>query len=341
MPNYKHFIEMTDDTGMLQFSRLSKPDPASAYTIDDNVRALLLALFMGKKGYPYALHFSNYMLKAQKNDGKWYNFLLDGQYSDRLDSEDSNGRAILACSIASHSEWETIKGNCSFMLKKALPNVLSFTSPRAIAYVLVGLCKGKIYFYSDRELHELVNKLSDYLISLYNAKHSKNWMWFEDYLTYCNGIIPHALFCVYAFNNDNKVLKVAHESLSFLNEQVFNKGYLSIVGNYGWYQRDSKKAVFDQQPVDAASIAFACYEAYQSIGRSNYLHLSQLSLDWYHGKNIHGISLYDKNSGGCYDALTVEGVNLNQGAEAILSLLMTELLIKGSISENARDLISS
>lgn len=47
-----------------------------------------------------------------------------------------------------------------------------------------------------------------------------------------------------------------------------------------------------------------------------------LALSWYPGVNLKRMPMYDHNTGGCYDGLTEEGVNLNQGAEAILSYLL-------------------
>ena len=41
--NPAHLLEMTDDTGMLQHCRYSIPDRRHGYTLDDNIRALLVA----------------------------------------------------------------------------------------------------------------------------------------------------------------------------------------------------------------------------------------------------------------------------------------------------------
>jgi hypothetical protein len=213
------------------------------------------------------------------------------------------------------------------MLQKILPRVVAFTSPRAIAYVLIGLCKG-VTPCPSHQLKEMIDLMAEELVNLYRAKRKRNWLWFEDYLTYCNGILPQALFSVYACNGNSRFLKTAHESLQFLNQVLFARGYLNIVGNRGWYNRGGLVPLFDQQPVDAASICFACREAYHITGKSDYSYLAGLAYDWYHGQNIHGLSLYDPQSGGCYDALTEDGVNLNQGAEAVLSLLLTEQLME-------------
>ena len=120
-------------------------------------------------------------------------------------------------------------------------------------------------------------------------------------------------------------MKIGHDSLYFLNGILFRDGYLNIVGNEGWYSKGGAIPLFDQQPVDAASINFACMEAYESIGNKEYLDLAKLAHAWYRGANIHSLSLYNEKTGGCFDALTADGVNLNQGAESTLSLLLCDL----------------
>ena len=329
MPNYKHLINMTDEFACLQFSQENNPNLDSGYTLDDNARALLVALFMGEKGYPYACIFTRYLMQSQSKNGNWCNLFQNGQFHHTFDSEDSVGRAFLACSLASTCVWSDIAYCCNGMLQRAIPRLAEFNSPRGIAYSLIGLCKGNFPFLAEKYLHDLINALAWKLLKLYDSKRSRDWKWFEDHLTYCNGILPHALFTVYAFNGDKKCLKAAHESLGFLNDILFAKGYLNIVGNEGWYQRGGKLPVWDQQP------------AYQAIGLNEYLELAHLGHQWYRGKNVNGLSLYDQQSGGCYDALTRQGVNLNQGAEAVLSLLLSDLLLENSIVAALPEVISS
>ena len=63
---YKHFIELTDKTGIIQFSKGSRPDIKSGYTIDDNARALIIALGMkGNSRIELAKTYSRYMKEAQ------------------------------------------------------------------------------------------------------------------------------------------------------------------------------------------------------------------------------------------------------------------------------------
>ncbi|MGI6412692.1 MAG: hypothetical protein ACOXZ5_03370 [Syntrophomonadaceae bacterium] len=329
MADYRHLLSLTDDTGILQFSILEHPNPLSGHTLDDNARALIVSLSM-EDGQELAKKYARYLYKAYRPDGSWSNFFLNGQYSSDYDSEDSVGRALMACCLG--AKKEACSQICSQLIQWNLPSALRFSSPRAIAYTLIGLCKGSIPYPEPTRLH-YISVLSSRLLAFYQNTHSRHWLWFENNFTYCNGILPQALFAAFQVNGDKKLLKAARDSIGFLNGILFRKGYLNIIGNQGWMYRGKSPALFDQQPVDAASTALACFEAYLTIGDIEYLELAVMAHRWYRGKNIHGLSLYDSSTGGCYDALTAEGVNRNQGAEAVLSLLLTDQTMKAFVKQ--------
>jgi len=321
MLDYRHLHRMTDSQGILQFSKLSEPDPGSGYTLDDNARALIVAAYM-EDGHHLALTYASWLNQAQRADGTWCNLQVMGRDIRALDSEDSVGRALLACAVGMSSPWPDVQGMCRSMFNRNLPRAMHFSSPRAAAYTLTALCKVKKPL-SREHLHQ-IKHLSSFLINLYKQNRKKGWHWFENIIAYSNGIMPQALLSAYARTGDKSALKTAHDTLNFLCDILFKSGYLSIIGNQGWYVRGKKAACFDQQPVDAASIAFACLEAYEDIGGQHYLELARKAHRWYHGDNIHGLPLYDRMTGGCFDALTPEGVNLNQGAESLLCYLLCE-----------------
>lgn len=332
MADFRHLARMTDEQGMLQFSQLDEPDPSSGYTLDDNARGLMAALMRGEYAYPYARAYVDYMEKAQAPNGIWANLLVNDSYYHSMDSEDSLGRAILACCMGMAGKWSDISTSCSQLLKRSLPRADELSSPRALAYILIALCKFRIPGWSQHKQQDTITRYTQYLTGLYMKYRHSNWQWFENYMTYCNGILPQAMYNVYMLNGDKKALRIGHETLNFLCDILFRQGYLNIIGNQGWYQRGQEIPLFDQQPVDAASIAIACMDAYKAIGRSEYLEFATLAHRWYYGLNCHGLSLYNQATGGCYDALTEDGVNLNQGAEAVLSLLLTELALERSVS---------
>lgn len=322
---------MTDPEGMLQFAKNGQPDQLSGYTLDDNARALMVSVFSGIDKYSFSQPYINYMYKAQQDNGNWSNLLLQGCYIPALDSEDSIGRALLACSIGMSSNCRSINNMCKFMFKRSWPLITQLVYPRAVAYALLAVCKCKTELKAEKEALVIISRLADILSNYYKRNHDRKWQWFEDSVTYCNGIIPHALFAAYEETGNKRLLKTAYESISFLNSILFRDGYLNIIGNQGWYQKGKSIPLFDQQPVDAASIAFACWEAYKVLGKNEFKDLAYLAHQWFRGQNIHGLHLYDSGSGACHDALTFEGVNLNQGAESLLSLLLTDQLIEGYI----------
>ena len=49
------------------------------------------------------------------------------------------------------------------------------------------------------------------------------------------------------------------------------------------------------------------------------------AFDWFLGGNVLGRIMYDQSSGGCYDGLRENEINLNQGAESTLSYLLSRL----------------
>lgn len=327
--DYRHLAALTDRTGMLQFSNRSNPDAQSGYTVDDNARALMVALKMDAPGRSeWCKVYCDYLHLAQKEDGGWNNLRLGEYFAPGLDSEDSRGRAFLACCAASQCDLEDVSRAGYMMMQKSHPVVMRMRSPRALAYVLLGLCwmirapgDHQDRFYRDASL------LNQSLQNLYRKNRTPGWRWFENSVTYCNGILPQALFSFYEVSGDPGVLQTARESLAFINEQLFCRGYLNIVGNRGWWIKDRPCPVYDQQPVDACSIAMACAQALHATGQREYLELVKLADAWFGGKNINGSFLYDPGSGGCFDGLTPEGVNLNQGAESLLALLMTSQLM--------------
>jgi hypothetical protein len=324
--DYRHLKCMTDDGGMFQFAKLGAPDPGSGYTVDDNARALLVVLHMNEGEYRgLADTYLRFLAAAQRTDGKWCNWRLDGSFITAIDSDDSQGRAFLACCAASLCERPETSAAGRRMALRALPVLAGLRSPRAVAYALLGICLNPgLSTRHNVVLAGVARDLAGYLTGLYDTSSRRSWHWFEEILAYCNGIIPQALFAYYSFAQDRAALRVAREALGFLTDALFAGGYLSIVGNRGWWRRGTKIPCYDQQPVDACSMVMAYTQAFRATGDSQYLPLAGAAYEWYGGANINRISLYDSATGGCYDALTPEGVNLNQGAESLLSLLLSQ-----------------
>lgn len=326
--DYRHLRNMTDHTGMLQFSIGPLPDPGSGYTLDDNARALLVSLGMkeGKEREEYSRIYMRFMENAWNPEGSWNNLLQNGHFLAAFDSQDSRGRAFLACCLASFDVNEKVRLWGRMMVRRTLSAMEDMQYPRSIAYVLLGLSCLIKRKEAERNYRELALKYCEELLNMYRQNYAPGWMWFEDRLTYCNGTMPQSLLAFYRATGDRRALQVGEESLSFLGDNLLKRGYLNIVGNQAWWMRGGACSDYDQQPVDACSTALAFAEAYLATGKSAYRRKVHTSFSWYHGHNINSLSLYDPSSGGCCDALTPSGLNHNQGAESLLSLLLATRL---------------
>lgn len=100
------------------------------------------------------------------------------------------------------------------------------------------------------------------------------------------------------------------------------------IGHAGWYKNKQKRSNFDQQPEDPASMILALNTAYKLTGDQQYKKLANTCFSWFLGNNSLKKALYDFNTGGCYDGLHPDRVNLNQGAESLVSYLLSSITIK-------------
>ena len=97
------------------------------------------------------------------------------------------------------------------------------------------------------------------------------------------------------------------------------------VGSHGFYSKNTEKARFDQQPVEACAAVSACLQAYRATGKSRWRKEAWSAFNWFLGDNDLQIALYDPTTGGCRDGLHPDRANENQGAESTLSFLMALL----------------
>ena len=60
-------------------------------------------------------------------------------------------------------------------------------------------------------------------------------------------------------------------------------------------------------------------EYYEITKNKKHLHNALKCFNWYKGKNSIKLPLIDKETGACYDGITENGLNLNQGSESIIA----------------------
>jgi hypothetical protein len=334
-----HIFRMTDDTGMFQHTRFSVPDLDKGYTTDDNARALIMAVMLyerqpKKEFLALVYRYLAFVLHAQNDTGRFRNFMTyERRFTELEGSGDCFGRCLwsLGYTLASMVIPEGVKNACASAVRLSLPNIPFYSSCiREQAYAIIGLG-----FVESDEAHAIIRELAAHLAGLFEkCAGDPDWQWFEDSLTYDNAILPWAMFTAYRTTNQDRFLHIARESMKFFDKLVFRDGFFLPVGCDGWWLRGKKPALYDEQPVEAAMSTLAHLAAYAITSEKAMLELAQKSFAWYSGENSLGKSLIDPDTGGCFDGITPDGVNRNQGAESIVSYAIANLaLAKGDHGE--------
>lgn len=323
---------LTDETGMFQHTKYSTIDRREGYTTDDNARALIAALrYHQAYGDPGALRLAktylSFLLHMLREDGRFHNLLgFDRRFRDDVGSEDSIGRAIWACGYTLSSGVPVeMKHVAKEILDRGLPSSHSFTSPRAEAFTVLGLHHYHRAFPEDRNIQENMEAIAGGLMTLYRSEAADDWRWFEPYLTYSNPRLPQALFAAYESTGEPEYLQVAQSSLDFLIEVQIVGDMFVPIGTEGWFKRNGRRALYDQQPIEASCMVEAALTALNSTGDERYRNTALIAFEWYHGRNTKGVVIYNPETATCYDGITPKGLNQNQGAEATLSYYLAHL----------------
>lgn len=336
LPPYSldHVKRMTDDTGIIQHAKFGIPNLKEGYCLDDNARALLMSVMAIKQKKdrltlelcPVYLSYIHFM---QNKDGTFRNFLsFNRNFLDEVGSDDSFGRTMWALGyMLAYAPNDSYYQSANLIFKAALGAIPNLKSPRSIAATIIGICYYLKSKPSDDGMLEILKKQVDILVSLYNQSSSPDWPWFEAYMTYDNAILPLSLLHAAEYFKDDDLLKIAMESMNFLIELTFSEGYLSIIGNQEWFEKDKKKSKFAQQPLDAMAMVLLFRQAYVLTKDKEYLNKMFSSFMWFLGENDLRLSLYDYETKGCCDGLESSGVNRNQGAESTLAYLISYLTI--------------
>ena len=343
--NTTHLLTMTDDTGMLQHSIFSVPNPREGYTTDDNARALIVSTRLENADESGCLNLSRrylaFLWLAFNDDaGRFRNFLsYDRNWLEQVGSEDSHGRALWALgTVLGHSQDAGLRGAAGRLFESAVPSAIKFTSPRAWAFSVLGMQAYLGRFPGDREMQHQRNTLANRLLDVYLRSSNAGWHWFEKSLSYSNARLPQALILAGWHSENKRMFAAGIESLEWLVAAQHRDEAMMFVpiGSSGSFSEGKERPRFDQQPVEACATISACLEAYRLTGNEHWCAEAYRVFDWFLGKNDLRVALYDATSGGCKDGLHPDRVNENQGAESTLSFLMALLDMQASSETNAK-----
>jgi glycosyltransferase involved in cell wall biosynthesis len=337
-----HLHHMSDDTGILQHASFTIPNYAEGYTIDDNARALIVAVLLEEIGNPEAytlasryIAFVCYAFNSES--GRFRNFMdYQRRWLEDIGSEDSHGRTLWALgTVLGRSTTPSLLSIAGQMFEQALPAILDTTSPRAWAFTLIGIHEYLRRFSGDRRVNQIRNGLADRLLHIYQVSRTDTWHWFEAELSYCNAILPQALIMCGQWIPNAAMTQAGLEALDWLADLQHSdkpNPHFVPIGSNGFYQQGGERARFDQQPIEAQAMVSASLEAYRRTGDKRWHKEARRTFEWFLGRNDLNLSIYDPTTGGCRDGLHPDRVNENQGAESTLAFLQVWLELR--LSEN-------
>lgn len=354
--NTAHLLNMTDDTGMLQHAIFSVPNTCEGYTTDDNARALIVSTLLDERAeFGRSDEYLNlsrcYLaflwLAFNSDSGRFRNFLsYDRRWLENTGSEDSHGRALWALgTLLGHSQDAGLRGAAGRLFEASMPAALTFTSPRAWAFSILGMQAYLDWFPGDRAVQGARNMLANRLLNIYEQSCTATWKWFEKSLAYSNARLSQALILAGWRSGNRKMIAAGLDSLAWLvdaqhqgDQEKGDEVIFVPIGSNGFFTEGKEKARFDQQPVEACATISACLDAWKLTHEPRWLEETQLIFGWFLGKNDLQVPLYDAATGGCRDGLHPDRVNENQGAESTLSFLMALLEIQEEKGSNAIEL---
>jgi glycosyltransferase involved in cell wall biosynthesis len=333
-----HLHLMTDDTGMLHHASFTIPNYREGYSIDDNARALIVSTHLEELGSGEAFELASRYLAfigyAFNTETRRFRNFMDYQrnWLEKNGSDDSHGRTLWALgTVLGRSNTPALQSMAGWVFEQALPAILKTTSPRAWAFALIGIHEYLRRFEGDRRANQVRDKLAGRLLTLYKNSRSDEWCWYEAGLTYCNAALPQAMLMCGRWIPDKAMTEAGLESLHWLADLQRADaagGHFVPIGSNGFYQRGSERARFDQQPVEAQTMASACLEAYRSTGDERWRKEARRAFEWFLGRNDLNLPVYDPSTGGCRDGLHPDRPNENQGAESTLAFLQTLLELR-------------
>ena len=327
---------MSDGVGMLQHGLYSVADRNHGYCIDDNARALILAVRRGQEdpAGPMAGLASTYAAFVEHGWNpevrRFRNFMgYDRRWLERSGSDDSNGRTLWALGYAaSHSPWLGLRDWSLGLFEKVVPQLGSLEAPRAKAFAALG-GHALLTAHPGHPLAlDLLRDAGDRLMVLRNAARRSGWDWFEPALAYDNARMCEALLRFGQALGEPAMIDAGLETFGWLvGQQTGARGTFRPVGSNGFGRTYAAPLAFDQQPLEAAATIDAAAAAFAISGDDRWAKVARDAFGWFFGDNDLGVPLADLGDGGCFDGLMATGVNRNQGAESILALHLSTATI--------------
>ena len=317
---FDHLDRLSDHRGLFEHARGTERRLEHGYCTDDNARLLVVASRQPDTGFAQRLGRVSlqFVLAAQAPDGRCRNRMdRSGRWTDAPGTDDCWGRSLwgLGTAATRHTDPEV-----RHQARRAFDVAVRQRSrwPRAMAFAALGAAE-VVAAHPD---HAPARALLADALALVGPVPAGAWSWPEPRLAYANAALAEAVIAAGAALDRPADLARGLAMLGWLLDAETARGHLSVapVGGRG---PDDHGPLFDQQAIEAASLADACWRAYSVTHDHAWWRGVSAAAGWFTGDNDTGLPMYDDVSGGGFDGLHATGVNLNQGAESTLALVST------------------
>lgn len=315
-PSLKYFNSLIDKNGIIQFTDGVKKNYSTGYAVEDQARALLVALILKDQKLIKRLHTYLVEMIAPQN-GVYMIKTADGEILNKTDGFGEASAEVYWSLAEYYSRYP--KKYPKQIMEYLMYGLKRTQFMRAVSYTLLGATT-----IMDTKNTKL---FADVLVRWYEKNKDRNWIWYENTLTYANSLMPWALFKAYDVLKNMKYKKVALDTLEFLLINLEKKGIPVVVGNKGWWGKNKKIPLFDQQPIDVSYLVLTCLKAYETSGMKLFLDKARIYYEWFWGNNILKKKMIDK-IGRCADGLTEKGPKKDSGAESNICFLLASLTIE-------------
>jgi hypothetical protein len=322
LPSFAHLARLTDDTGLFEHARHAVVRREHGYCTDDVARGLLVTSrepAAPPKVLRLAEGYLTFLTHAQDGDGAFHNRLgYDRRWADQPGLGDWWGRALWGlgtAAVRSPAGWIREEALVAFTLGAARRS----PAPHAMAFAGLGAAE---VLRGDPGNALAATLLADAAGAVGWPASDPQWSWPAPHLAYASAALAEVVIAAGHLLGDVARTAAGLRMLGWLLDVQQLDGRLSALPAAGW-QRDTRRARFDQQPIEVAALADACATAADATGDGGWYDGVAQAVDWFLGDNDVGAAMWDPDTGGGYDGLTALGPNLNQGAESTLALIAT------------------
>ena len=326
VPAFTHLRRLTDAGGLYEHAEGATPRRGHAYCLDDVARGLIVVCREPAAAELDDLReqYLSFVLAAQEPDGRFHNRRHpDLSWPDSATVEDCWGRGLwsLGTAVARAPQLrERALG--------AFDRSAGLRSPhrRSMAFAALGAAEVLAVLPRHGGARALIAAAA---VAIGRPAVDKAWPWPEPRLSYANAALPDALLAAGAALDAPSLVADGLGLLGWLLDGQTRDGRLSIVPAAGRGPGETGPG-FDQQPIEASTLADACARAYLIAGRQRWADGIEMAAQWFLGVNDADTLMCDPTTGGGFDGLERFGRNENQGAESTLALLSTLQLARSA-----------